>query len=251
MDGARKGSLIFSASSAEDEHRDAARLRSAAAICSTSWKSPSSTSITGGEAGPARAPAQRQDGSRSRSRSRRASRTARRSACAVRGSRPPRGSSPGDLLITVRVAPHPHFRRHGNDLEVLVPVTLAEAALARKIDVPTPQGTITLTVPPGTSGGRRLRVKGRGIATGKGPPGDLYAELRIVLPKEIDEETARADPSVRCPLPAPSASRSAMVAHVLWLCGHHGRRCWARRKAASSCVCHPRRAAGSSARCSC
>jgi DnaJ-class molecular chaperone len=103
----------------------------------------------------------------------------------------PRGGSPGDLLITVRVAQHPHFRRHGNDLEVLVPVTLAEAALGAKIDVPTPQGTITLTVPPGTSGGRRLRVKGRGIASGKAAAGDLYAELRIVLPKEIDEETAR------------------------------------------------------------
>jgi curved DNA-binding protein len=74
---------------------------------------------------------------------------------------------------------------------VLVPVTLAEAALGARIDVPTPQGTITLTVPPGTSGGRRLRVKGRGIATLKGSAGDLYAELRIVLPKEIDEETAR------------------------------------------------------------
>jgi DnaJ-class molecular chaperone len=102
-----------------------------------------------------------------------------------------RGAKPGDLLITVRVAPHPCYRRRGNDLEVLVPVTLAEAALGARIDVPTPQGTITLTVPPGTSGGRRLRVKGRGIATLKGSAGDLYAELRIVLPKEIDDETAR------------------------------------------------------------
>jgi len=101
-----------------------------------------------------------------------------------------RGARAGDLIITVRVAPHPYFRRRGNDLEVLVPVTLAEAALGAKIDVPTPQGTITLTVPPGTSAGRRLRVKGRGVAPAKGPAGDLYAELRIVLPKELDAETS-------------------------------------------------------------
>ena len=127
-----------------------------------------------------------------------------------------RGAKPGDLLITVRVAPHPCFRRRGNDLEVLVPVTLAEAALGAKIDVPTPQGTITLTVPPGTSGGRRLRVKGRGVATAKGSAGDLYAELRIVLPKEIDEETARQIRAFDATLPDQPASRSAMVAQVTW-----------------------------------
>ncbi|MHB0961376.1 MAG: DnaJ C-terminal domain-containing protein [Pirellulaceae bacterium] len=100
------------------------------------------------------------------------------------------GGKPGDLLITVRVQPHPHFRRRGNDLEVMVPVTLAEAALGAKVEVPTPKGVITLTVPPGSSGGRRLRIKGHGIASEKGPTGDLFAELRIVLPKMIDEESA-------------------------------------------------------------
>jgi DnaJ-class molecular chaperone len=100
-----------------------------------------------------------------------------------------RGKS-GDLLITVRVQPHPHYHRRGNDLEVVVPVTLAEAALGAKVDVPTPKGTIALTVPPGSSSGRRLRVKGHGVATGKDPAGDLFAELRIVLPKKIDDETA-------------------------------------------------------------
>ncbi|MCU0961658.1 MAG: DnaJ domain-containing protein [Pirellulaceae bacterium] len=99
-------------------------------------------------------------------------------------------AKPGDLLLTVRVAPHPYFRRRGNDLEVIVPVSLGEAALGAKIDVPTPRGTITLTVPRGSSSGRRLRAKGQGIASGKGPPGDLYAELRIVLPGSIDDETA-------------------------------------------------------------
>ncbi len=104
-------------------------------------------------------------------------------------SAPDRGKS-GDLLITVRVQPHPHYHRRGTDLEVIVPVTLAEAALGAKVDIPTPKGVITLTVPPGSSGGRRLRVKGHGIAAGKDPAGDLFAELRIVLPKKIDEESA-------------------------------------------------------------
>ncbi len=105
------------------------------------------------------------------------------------GEASPSGGKPGDILIQIRVAPHPCFQRRGNNLEVSVGVTLAEAALGAKIDVPTPKGTITLTVPPGTSGGRRLRVKGHGVVPVKGQPGDLYAEIRIVLPKDLDDES--------------------------------------------------------------
>ncbi len=94
------------------------------------------------------------------------------------------GGQPGDLLITVRVAPHPTYQRTGNHLVVRVPITLDEAILGAKVDVPTPKGTITLTVPPGSSCGRRLRVKGHGVP-GKHGDGDLYAELHIVLPEEI------------------------------------------------------------------
>jgi curved DNA-binding protein len=90
-------------------------------------------------------------------------------------------------LITVRVASHPCYQRRGNDLIVTVPVTLAEAALGAKVDVPTPKGVITLTVPPGSSSGRRLRVKGHGVTVNKGENGDLFAELRIVLPKQLDD----------------------------------------------------------------
>ena len=99
------------------------------------------------------------------------------------------GGPSGDILITVRVAPHPYFQRRGKNLELLVPVTLAEAALGAKLDVPTPKGTITLTLPPGSSSGKRLRVKAHGVQT-KDDPGDLYAEVRIVLPDTIDEECA-------------------------------------------------------------
>jgi DnaJ-class molecular chaperone len=107
------------------------------------------------------------------------------------GEASPTGGPPGDILLKVNVAPHPTYRRHGKDLEVAVPVTVAEAALGGKVDVPTPQGTITLTVPPTTSSGKRLRIKGHGIDDGKGPPGDLFAEVQIMLPENLDEESRR------------------------------------------------------------
>jgi DnaJ-class molecular chaperone len=104
------------------------------------------------------------------------------------GEKPPRGR-PGDILITVHVASHPCFQRRDNDLHVKVPVTLAEAAEGARIDVPTPGGTITLTVPPCTSSGRRLRVRGQGVPDRGGGSGDLYAEILIVLPSSLDEQS--------------------------------------------------------------
>jgi DnaJ-class molecular chaperone len=104
----------------------------------------------------------------------------------------PGGGPPGDVLIRVRIAPHPFFQRQGNDLVVRVPVTLAEAALGAKIDVPTPKGTVTLTIPPGTSSGRKLRVRGHGVAPRSGPPGDLLAEIQIALPKTLADEDREA-----------------------------------------------------------
>ena len=99
------------------------------------------------------------------------------------------GGTPGDILITVHVAPHPWFTRHGNDLEVRLPLTLAEAALGAKVDVPTPRGTISLRVPPGSTTGKRLRIKGHGVKTRDGEPGDLYAEIQITLPAQLDDES--------------------------------------------------------------
>ena len=97
------------------------------------------------------------------------------------------GGPSGDLLITVHASAHPHFRRRGNNLEVDLPVTVAEAALGGKVDVPTPKGTITLTVPPASSSGKRLRVKGHGVQS-PDHAGDLYAILQIVLPTSLDTE---------------------------------------------------------------
>ena len=76
-----------------------------------------------------------------------------------KGDPGPAGGEPGNIFVTIHVAPHPYFIRRGNDLEVQLPVTLAEAALGSKIDVPTPHGTVTLTIPAGTSSGKRLRVR--------------------------------------------------------------------------------------------
>ena len=103
------------------------------------------------------------------------------------GEPSPNGGPKGGLRITVQVAPQPYFRRTGKRLDVRVPVTLFEALHGAKIDMPTPQGTITLSIPPGTSSGRELRVKGHGVAPKKGTPGDLFAEILIVLPKSLDE----------------------------------------------------------------
>jgi DnaJ-class molecular chaperone len=109
----------------------------------------------------------------------------------LRGQGEPGGrrGTPGDLLITVRVAPHPIFERRGSHLHLKVPVTLAEAALGGKVDVPTPRGTVTLRIPPGTSSGKKLRIKGHGVSAKNAPPGDLIAEVQIVLPEPLDEES--------------------------------------------------------------
>ena len=107
----------------------------------------------------------------------------------LRGQGEGDGDQAGDLMITVHVQPHPHFQRRGDNLDVNVPVTLAEAALGAKVDLPTPKGTITLRVPPGTSSGAKLRVKGHGVTAKNRPPGDLFAEIQIILPKPLDEKS--------------------------------------------------------------
>ncbi|TWT29655.1 DnaJ C-terminal domain-containing protein [Blastopirellula retiformator] len=100
----------------------------------------------------------------------------------------PGGGPAGDILITVHVDGHRCFIRNGKNLEVKVPITLEEAALGGKIDVPTPHGTITLTIPPNSSSGKRLRIRGQGVKPKTGDPGDLYAELQIKMPAELDEK---------------------------------------------------------------
>ncbi|MBI5165311.1 MAG: DnaJ domain-containing protein, partial [Magnetospirillum sp.] len=89
------------------------------------------------------------------------------------------GGVAGDLLLEVHVAPHPLFRRDGNTVFTELPVSLAEAIDGGRVPAPTPSGTVTLTVPPGSNSGTRLRLKGKGI---KG--GDLFVTVKVVLPPE-------------------------------------------------------------------
>ncbi|MFG0261607.1 MAG: DnaJ C-terminal domain-containing protein, partial [Novipirellula sp. JB048] len=105
------------------------------------------------------------------------------------GEPSPGGGPSGDLILLIKVSDHPHFRRIGNNLELKVPLTLSEAMLGAKIDVPTPTGTVTLTIPAGTSSGRRLRLKGQGVRQRDGAAGDLIVELQIRLPATIDDES--------------------------------------------------------------
>ena len=106
------------------------------------------------------------------------------------GEPSPNGGKPGDILITVRSARHPWFERNGKNLEIRVPITLQEAVQGATIDVPTPKGEISLKVPPATSSGKKLRVKGFGVPCKDGD-GDLYAEIQIVLPDEMSSEVAK------------------------------------------------------------
>lgn len=100
-----------------------------------------------------------------------------------------RGAPTGDALVEVHVRPHPFFRRDDDDLELDLPVTLAEAVLGGKVRVPTPEGPVTMSVPKGASSGQRMRLKGKGVpkAGGKGR-GDLFVVLAIKLPDRVDSE---------------------------------------------------------------
>ena len=101
-----------------------------------------------------------------------------------------RGGRPGDLYITVHVRPHPLFAREGDDVRIVVPVAVHEAALGAKIDVPAPDGRARVRIPPGTQSGQRFRVRGRGAPSPhSGRPGDLVVEVRLVLPRIVDERS--------------------------------------------------------------
>jgi curved DNA-binding protein len=99
------------------------------------------------------------------------------------------GGLAGDLLVTVNVAAHPYFRREGNNVLVDVPLTLTEAALGARIDVPTLTGEeVTLTIPAGTPSGAKLRLKGKGFPDQKTKqPGDQFVVVKIVPPKQLSD----------------------------------------------------------------
>ena len=102
------------------------------------------------------------------------------------------GAPPGDLYLRVVVRPHPFFERRGNDLYTKVPVTVTEATLGAKIEVPTMDGRALVRIPPGTNSGRTLRLKEKGVPSARnGARGDQYVEIQVVVPQPTDERVRK------------------------------------------------------------
>jgi molecular chaperone DnaJ len=100
------------------------------------------------------------------------------------------GAPAGDLYITTRVEPHPVFKREGDNIEITVPVTVTEAALGAKIEVPTIDGKTLWKLPPGTANGQKFRLRERGVFnTRKNGRGDQIIEVSLQAPKAQDERT--------------------------------------------------------------
>lgn len=106
------------------------------------------------------------------------------------GTPAPRGKA-GDLILTVLAQPHPALKIVGNNLELKVPITLSEAIRGTKVDVRAPDGEVAITVPPMSSSGKRLRIKGQGMKAADGTAGDMIIELQIKLPERISPELAK------------------------------------------------------------
>jgi DnaJ-class molecular chaperone len=98
------------------------------------------------------------------------------------------GAPPGDALIRVEVEPHPVFSRDGAAIRIELPITLPEAVLGAKVEVPTLDGAVSMTVPPGSNTGDTLRLRGKGVRSGGGRRGDQYVRLKVVLPRRPDKE---------------------------------------------------------------
>ncbi|HXH27888.1 MAG TPA: DnaJ C-terminal domain-containing protein, partial [Candidatus Polarisedimenticolia bacterium] len=102
------------------------------------------------------------------------------------------GGAAGDLYIITQVAPHPFFRRIGDNIHCTVPITVSEAALGTRIEVPTIDGRASVRIPPGTENGQKFRLRGKGAPLLRGSGrGDEYVEVRITTPRVVDER-ARA-----------------------------------------------------------
>ncbi len=98
---------------------------------------------------------------------------------------------PGDALIELKVAAHPVFTRDGDNIMLELPVTIDEAVLGARVEVPTIEGRVTVAVPKGASSGQMLRLRGKGVKnTRSGPTGDQLIKIRIVMPASIDDDLA-------------------------------------------------------------
>ena len=108
-----------------------------------------------------------------------------------KGNAGPKGAPPGDLYITIEVAPHPFFRREGQNISIRVPITVPEATLGAKIEVPTLGGKATIRIPPGTKSGQKFRLRGQGVPVAGGKAcGDMFVEVTLV-PPPFDDQRVR------------------------------------------------------------
>jgi DnaJ-class molecular chaperone len=96
---------------------------------------------------------------------------------------PQKNGVPGDLFLDINVSPDRFLRRNGTDIELDLPVNVSEATLGAKVEVPTVEGRVTLSVPPGTSSGARLRLRGRGVKRPDGTRGDQFCRVEVVVPR--------------------------------------------------------------------
>jgi molecular chaperone DnaJ len=112
------------------------------------------------------------------------------------------GGPPGDLYVTVHVAPHSLFGRKGDDLSLRVPVTFSEAALGAEVKVPTLDGSVTVRIPPGTAAGKTLRVRGRGMPKAGTGAGDLLVTVDVVVPQTLSDEQRQAVEALAATEPA-------------------------------------------------
>jgi DnaJ-class molecular chaperone len=120
------------------------------------------------------------------------------------------GGPNGDLYLKIRIAPHPFWKREGDNLRCEIPITFAEAALGATIEVPTANGAVKMKIPPGTQSGQTFRLSGRGVPRPKGGAGDVFAKVKIAVPKDlqarekelVQELAAQRTQNVRANLPA-------------------------------------------------
>lgn len=124
------------------------------------------------------------------------------------GAPSPNGGPSGDLVLVIRVRPHPLFKREGDDLHLEVPLNVSEAIKGARVKVPTFEGAVTVKVPSGTQSGTMLRVRGKGVARKGRPKGDLYVRLMVHVPEPrkeaepellrlVDELSRYEDPNIR------------------------------------------------------
>lgn len=126
-----------------------------------------------------------------------------------KGHTSPFTQEPGDLILQLKLGSHPYFRREKLDVFIDVPINIAEAALGTRITIPTPHGDeIDLTIPPGSSHGRKLRLRGLGVENTQGERGDLYAIVSVEIPKSLSDDETLLLTSLRDKLKNPREERN-------------------------------------------